>query len=236
METSEINCMSSLARYKKGGGFNQLLSLIETFGPQKKDKFLEMIEGENKVWGTALRDKMLTLERISLWPDQAVLEVFKNLPPRNLAIALATVKDDLNARLIVFFSASERRRLDEMYQENVPKPEDIASNMVKIIEMARKMLHDGTLRAEKFDERLLIPEDYEAKLEAQSHQSTAQKMTGDNGIHAHHPSPTAEGPASPLVDLSQLQKTLGHVLKENKNLKEELRVLREKLDQIKRIA
>jgi hypothetical protein len=228
--------MSSLARYKKGGGFVQLLSLIETFGPQKKDKFLEMIEAENKVWGTALRDKMLTLERISLWPDQAVLEVFKNLPPRHLAIALATVKDDLKTRLLVFFSVSERRRLEEIYQENVPKPEDIATNMVKIIEMARKMLHDGTLRAERFDDRLLIPEDYETKLEAHGHQSTAQKMTGDSGVPAHHPSPTADAPASPLVDLGQLQKTLGHVLKENKTLKEEVRVLREKLDQIKRIA
>ncbi len=230
--------MSSLARYKKSGGFVQLLSLLETFGPQKKEKFLEMIDSENQAWGIALRDKMLTLERIFSWPDQVLIEVFKNLPPRNLAVGLSGIKEEQKARLLVFFSTSERRRLDDLVTENVPKLEEIAANMVKIVELTRKMLNDGTLRAERFDDRLFIPEDYEAKLDHRGFgtKPAAVKSAGDSGVHTHHHSPTADAHAVPSAEVGQLQKTLGLVLKENKHLKDEVRILREKLDQIKRIA
>jgi len=42
--------MSSIQRYKKPGGFLQLLSLIETFGGQKREKFIEMVDAESHVW------------------------------------------------------------------------------------------------------------------------------------------------------------------------------------------
>jgi flagellar motor switch protein FliG len=59
--------MSSISRYKKAGGFIQLVSLIETFGAPKREKFIEMIDAESPVWAKALRDKMLSIERIFSW-------------------------------------------------------------------------------------------------------------------------------------------------------------------------
>jgi hypothetical protein len=226
--------MSSLQRYKKSGGFVQLLSLIETFGPQKKEKFLEMIDQESKVWAKALREKMLTLERIFQWSDQVVIEIFKSLPHKNQALALQGLKEEHRTRILTFFSAAERRRLDDLLAENPPKPEDIASNMIKVIELTRKMLQQGDLRAEKFDAGLLIPEEYEAKLEnAGAHtvhasEDTHQAVAATQADAAHHPPQTLE--------MAQLQRTLAAVAKENKALKEEVRTLREKLDHIKRIA
>jgi hypothetical protein len=230
--------MSSLQRYKKSGGFVQLLSLIEVFGPQKKEKFLEMIEAESPVWAKTLRAKMLTLERIFQWPDQVCIEVFKNLPAKQLALGLEGLKEEQKNRLLAFFSAAEKRKIDDLLEESAAKPEDIASNMIKVIELTRKMLMHGDLRAEKFDEGLLIPEDIESKLESQAPQAWAEKVgeqvERQKEIHAV-PTATAEA-HPPTADISHMQRTLGVLLKENKTLKEEVRVLREKLDTIRRIA
>jgi hypothetical protein len=240
--------MSSLQRYKKPGGFVQLLSLMETFGPQKKEKFLEMIEQENQVWAKALREKMLTLERIFSWNDQVVIEVFKTLPAKNMALALRGLKEEQRNRLLVFFSASEKRKIEDALLEAQPKPEEIASNMVKVIELTRKMIVSGDLRPERFDEGLVIPEDYEVKLDHGSLVHTASKAAAEpaevyhNGVVQEQPNGNGNGqgtsahPPPATLEVAQLQRTLAAYVKENKALKEELRVLREKLDQIKRIA
>jgi hypothetical protein len=228
--------MSSLLRYKKTGGFVQLVSLIETFGPQKKEKFLEMIEAEDKTWAQALREKMMTLERIFKWPDQVVIEVFKSLPHKNQAFALQGLKEDQRARMLAFFSAAERRRLDEIIFESTPKPDDIASNMIKVVEMARKMLLAGDLRAEKFDVGILIPEEYEAKLEGKSAHQVVEEAEGKLHEAAQGHVDSVGQLTTISLEATQLQRPLAILVKENKSLKEEVRVLREKLDHIKRIA
>lgn len=238
--------MSSLSRYKKSGGFFQLLSLIETFGPQKREKFLEMIEQESPAWSKALRDKLLSIERIFSWPDQVVIEVFKQLQPKSQAFALSGLKDEYKTKLDPFFSPSEKRRHQDVLTESKPKPEEIASTMVKLVESARQMLKDRELQAEKFDEGLLIPEDFESQLEsgaaARVPAPSTQSAHAENEASAPHPQ-VQQSPAfaaAPGGDHSaevyQLQKNLALVLKENKTLKDEVKLLRGKLEQIKKIA
>jgi len=260
--------MSSLQRYKKTGGFVQLLSLIETFGPQKKDKFLEMIDQESVVWGSALREKMLTLERIFQWPDEVLIEVFKAMPLKNQALALQGIKEEVKARIMKFMSSSEKRRLDDVINENPPKPDELASNMIKVIEITRKMLQSGEIRPEKFDAALMVPEEFEHKLEGQlqyaggnanaaanhgevpaNGHSAAGQAHGQtqaagaahaagqaNGHHADAHHDNGHHPPPQTLDQAQMQRTLAMLVRENKALKEEVRILREKLDQIKRIA
>lgn len=235
--------MSSLQRYKKSGGFFQLLSLIETFGPQKKEKFLEMIEAESPVWAQALRDKMLTLERVFQWPDQVVVDVFKQLQPKTLAFALQGIKEEQKARIMPFFSASEKRRIDDILTESSPKPDEIASSLVKVVELTRRMLVDKELHAEKFDEKLVIPEDFESKLEEQGAMAYANNLSHPDVVETAAPrvaaAPVAGGAAAPAAnsaETAQLKQTAALLLKENKALKDEVRALRDKLDQIRKIA
>ncbi len=137
--------MSSLLRYKKSGGFFQLLSLIETFGPQKKEKFLEMIEGESSAWAAALREKMITLERIFSWPDQVIVEVYKRLPVKSQAYAQLGLKDDQKQKVMQFYSQSEQRRLADVMAESQPKPEEIQATLFKMVEVARRMIQEREL-------------------------------------------------------------------------------------------
>ena len=237
---SEIDSMSSLLRYKKQGGFLQLLSLIETFAPQKKDKFLEMIEGESVAWADALKAHMLTIERIFSWPDQTMIEVFKHLPIKTLAYALEGITPEQKARVLTYFSASEKRRLDDTVVESSPKAAEVAAVLVKVVEQARKMLLERVLHPDKFDASLIIPEDIESQLEAS--ELAFKTPAANKAPQPIKPAAAASGEpeAAPVQqasgDVIQLQRTLGLMAKENKALKEEVRVLREKLDQIKKLS
>jgi len=239
--------MSSLSRYKKAGGFFQLLSLIETFGPAKKEKFLEMIQGESAPWAHALRDKMLTLERIFSWPDQVVVEVVKRLPAKSQAFAMTGLKEEQKAKVIQFYSSSEQRRLDDVLSESQPKPEEVQATLFKLVELARKMIQERELNPEKFDTGLSIPEDFESKIEAMyalgaigsaggggmsavAGAQPAQAASVGPEITAPTPNPNAG------AEVYQLQRTLATVLKENKGLKDEVRNLQTRLEQIRKIA
>ncbi len=239
--------MSSLLRYKKAGGFSQLLSLVETFGPQKKEKFLEIIEAESPVWAKAIREKMITFERLFSWPEQVVVEVFRQLQPKTMAFALQGLKEDQRAKILAYFSHAEKRRMDDILLESQPKPDEIAATLVKVVEQTRKMLKNRELHAEKFDEALIIPEDFEVKLEemAAAEQFKHLAGEGDDVIPANtaQPEATAAQPAAQAAaqeatsaDIIQLQKKVAQILKENKQLKDEVALLRGKLEQIKKIA
>ncbi len=229
--------MSSLNRYKKVGGFSQLLSLIETFGPQKRDKFLEMIESESQVWAQALRAKALSVERIFGWPDQVVIEIIKSLPTKSMAIAIASLEEGQRVRLNAFFTPSDLRRMQDAMVDK-PKPEEMTATLVKLIELTRKMLVQGDLRAEKFDEGLIIPEDFEAKLEGHGELVPARKPADAPQATPSHVSvaPERSTGAPDSGEALQLQRTLAAALKENKALKDEVRIMREKLEQIRKIA
>ena len=250
---SEEPSMSSLSRYKKSGGFLALLSLIETFGPQKKDKFLEMIDQESVVWGRALREKMITFERIFTWPEQVVVEIFKELQPKTLAFVMLGLKPEQKDKIMAYFSHAEKRRLDDILTESKPKPEEIASTLVKVVEQCRKMLKERSLQADKFDPALMVPEDYEAKLEElaaqQPQRSSSSASAGADVIAMMPASSLAEPEPAPAlaaaaaaenlqasVDVLQLQKKLQLLAKENKTLKDENTVLKGKLDAIRKIA
>lgn len=247
--------MSSLQRYKKAGGFSQLLSLIETFGPQKKEKFLEMIEQESPVWARTLRDKMVTFDRIFSWPEQVIVEIFKNLQPKTLAFALHGLKPEQKDKILAFFSHSEKRRLEDILTESSPKPEEVASTLVKVVEQTRKMLKERTLHADKFDEKLLIAEDIEVKLEELATQEQFSSMGGTRAAAsgsapasggkapatkpatAAAPAPSAAaGNAQVSQDMLMLQRKIHQLTTENTQLREELAVANEKLDQIRKMS
>jgi hypothetical protein len=226
--------MSSLQRYKKSGGFVQLLSLIETFGPDKKKKFLEMIEAESPLWAKALRDKMLSLERIFGWNEEIVIDIFKRMPVKSQAFALQGMKEEYKSKIIKFISQSEQRRMNDVIEESKPKPEEFQAALLKIVETTRQLLKDRELQPERFDAELAIPEDYEQKIEDEGANAAALAMV------PHAPSVSSDTPAAAAqgqtADVYQLQRSLGLVLKENKQLKEEVRILRDKLEQIRKIA
>lgn len=239
--------MSMISRYKRPGGFVQLLSLIETSSAAKKEKFLEIVRSESESWANAIEQRVLTMDRIFTWPDNVVTEVFKNLPLRNMACALQGFEEERQERIFQYMSHSEKRKIQDEMGAMKSSPEEFNGTVLKLLEIARKMISEGQIRVDKIDESMMIPEDFEDKLEKQSpgafggggassrsapsspgHQ-TAEKV--QEAIHQ-----VQNTAASGSAEVLQLQRMAQALSKENKSLKDENRILKEKLEQIRKIA
>lgn len=226
--------MSSLQRYKKAGGFHQLVSLIETFGLQKQEKFLEMIEAENSGWAYALRDKMISLERILSWPDQVVVEIFKTLPPATMDHVLLSLPEEQRKRVTQFLTYGDRRRIEDAADLNPLKPEELASVVAKLVEAARRMVSTRTLHPDRFDPLLTIPDDFETQLEQQGYRPKSKKSPSPSTVIAASIPVAQPDPGDESVE--GLKVTVQNLLNENRALRDENRLLRDKLDQIRKIA
>ncbi len=231
--------MSMLNRYKKPGGFIQLLKLIETFGPQKREKFMALIKEEDPTWATTLSSKLLSLERIFSWDSATLSEIMVRLPEKNLAVAIHGLSPENKEKVLSMLSHSEKRRLDNNLGEVKPTDGEIAASMVKVIEATRELIVSGALRVESFDKQLMVPEDIEEAMASGTHYFMAEEkevgpMTAT--AKAPHAEPAASKPAPLSADTETLRQKVLQLQAENKNLKHEIKVAKEKLEQIRKIA
>lgn len=234
--------MSMLSRYQKPGGFLQLLALIETCGKAKQENFLNMIEKEDPRWAAALKQKMLTIEKILSWDDNTVAEIFTRVPEITLATALHGWGDAEWERISKTFSHSHKRKIEDLKNSKNATPAEISSAFVKIIEEVRHMVKDGYIKFEKFAPELAIESEIEEKIgrsmpgtrpadAAPTETSSAEpEVPNMDGFGA--PAPTGEH-AAELKELRHKVHVLHH---ENTQLKNELKILKEKMTQIKKLS
>lgn len=157
--------MAMLDRYKKTGGFLQLLNLLETSGPQKQERFLEIIRQEDPRWADTLTAKMVDLNRILTWSDSAISEVTGAMLDINLAAILSWVTAEQRERLLSTLGNIKRRKVLDLYEgSNKPSAADVAASFNKMYETVRRLAQEGTLRFDKIDPLLHIDNDIEERL------------------------------------------------------------------------
>ena len=214
--------MGMLSRYQRPGGFIQLIQLIETCGKQKQDNFLNIIEGEDPRWARAVREKMLTIEKMLNWNDNTIAEVSKGLAVLTLATAMHGLSSEQSSRLLQTHTHAQKRTIDDLFKTNSPSPAEISAAFLKIIEEARAMMLDGRLRAEKFAPELIISENIEELL-AQAAVPLTPAVTSERST------PTAQPAAKAINSAELLQKKIRDLVQENERLRAEVQELREKL-------
>lgn len=242
--------MSMLSRYQKSGGFVQLLQLIETCGKQKQENFLSMIEGEDVRWSQAIKEKMLTIEKILKWSDDVLAEVVARLQPLTFATFLHGVKPEDRERMLKTFTHAQKRIVDDLYNSKVPSPSEINSAYLKVLQEVRHMMVHAQLRVEKFAPEMVIAEDIEDKLGksvgvhfqsssgASSAGTTTASMAGmaSHPVHSHHDHHSSKSSGASSEEVTHLRNQVHMLSSENEHLKTELKVAKEKLAQIKKIA
>lgn len=233
-----------LDRYKKKGGFNQLLTLIETSGPKKQEQFLGLISQESPGWEQELKKKMLTVDRIFSWPQDVMSEVLSRLQPLSLCVSLHGRPPQEVERILAPLPPITKRKLLDQMSELKPNPAEKATCEMKLITEVRGIAASGYIKFEKFDADLFIEETIEERLNhADSGLAYLNKIDINYSDESKNSSKdtssgnlsfNSSGSSSQELDL--MKRKINQLMQENSSLKQENSTLKDKLAQIKRIA
>ncbi len=130
--------MSILARYRKPGGFKQLLQLIETSQPVKQEKLLEVVEKEDPAWADLIRQKKITGPMILDWDSSHLVIIFEHMNPQHCACIFKHLGNDQLKGYINMFQAEKYRDLKNMVDDGRdPTESEIVAASNHMIETVR---------------------------------------------------------------------------------------------------
>lgn len=236
--------MGMLDRYKKKGGFVQLLSLLETFGKEKQEKFFKMIEEEDLMWARAVRAKTLTVSKVLGWDDNTIAEIMGSLNDLTVAILTVGVDEKTKERMYKMMDNGRKRKIDFILTEKKPNAAEVTSTFMQMITEVRKMIQEGYLRLDKIDPELHIPSDFEEKLLSgllfldgdSSQTEVCAEPIVDTPVATTTPASGSSSDPAMARELDLMRRKVVQLSGENETLKEKLKIAESKLDQIKKIA
>ena len=223
-------------RYKKSGGFVQLLQVIETCGPKKQEQFMNIITEETPQWAVAINEKMLSFEKIISWKPEALLEIIANVN----ALAFVTSLKSLSQEKYVIFceklSSQERRKIEQQYKDLNPDAGQVSSCVMKVVSETRNLFIGGVLKFDKIDSSLAVPENIETQLESSSYGQNFTSENNNSNLNQNITFTPSSSTLSGNADFEQLKKKYIEINQQLNTLKKENIVMKEKLDRIKKIA
>lgn len=230
--------MSMVARYKKNGGFVQLLQVMETCGPKKYEQFITIIASEEPNWAEAIKEKMLTFEKILAWSPETLMEVLAQVNALAFGTALKGLPEDKLNLFLNKLSPQDKRKLELQLAEANPAANEISSAVMKVISETRTLLSTFVLKYDKVDPSLGIPENFEDKLSSGNFSSKSSDTDmAEFSTPTPNSNPAYANPSSTTaLEIDRLQKKLTVITRELQTIKQENVILKDKLDKIKRIA
>ena len=235
--------MAMIDRYKKAGGFVQLLQVIETFGPKKREQFMKVIREETPKWAEAIESKMITFEKILSWSPEAIMEISANLSISTFGIALKALPQDQFQKFAEKLGPVEGRKFEKVYQEGTHSSGEISSCIVKLLNETRLMFVSNKLKYEKVDPTLDIPEDIEYNLEKGVGKSNKQEgvstSTGGSLLSVVSSPANTHSTGNMLGNPNEVDSLRRKIVELNQQvqlLKKDNLFMKDKLDKIKKIA
>lgn len=224
--------MGMVDRYKKSGGFLQLLQVIETCGPKKREQFMAIISEESPLWADELNNKCLTYEKIISWKADFLLEIIAVVNTLSFATSLKSLSKEQLDLFLNKFAHQDRKKLETAINEMNPSPNEISSSMMKVVSETRNLFNQGALKTDKVDPQLTIPEEFESLLE----RSASSKGVDLSTISTDAPVLSNMSPSAASAEVEKLQKKLVILSKEVQSLRQENVMMKDKLEKIKKIA
>ncbi len=155
--------MSTLNRFRKPGGFQQLLLLIETCDPVKQQNLLHLIGMEDPGWAHLVKAKALTIERVLGWPLEVLMEITPPLPDNVLAgiykmSANITVvnQSNLPEKWLRSLPGIKAKEIQEVARFQNLSSADQAACAIKLLQTVRDLEAKGLIRIASFDPTLEV--------------------------------------------------------------------------------
>jgi hypothetical protein len=228
--------MSMIDRYRKKGGFVQLLNLIETTGKDKQEKFMKMIADESPSWETEIRKRLLSVDKILGWDPAYLAEIFPQVQPLQLAMIVGGLPPEKSDQFMKVMTFKEKRQIEEILKEKKPNPAETSAGIMKLFSEIRRLEADGSLRFEKFDPEMVIPEDIEDKLGKGLNNFSPPTPTAASAAGVSTTPPPPGTPSNVVEELTSLRRKLVQLTQENQRLIQDNTAMKDKLDQIRKIA
>lgn len=145
-----------LTRFRKPGGFQQLLALIETCDPIKQKNLLHLVGSEDPGWAHLVRSKCLTLDRVLGWPPEILMEITPYIPDKILLCLISVIRGDQLEKLKAAIPHMQMRSMMETTNSQVITPSEQAASAVKLIQIVRSLEAEGKLKFQTFDPLLVV--------------------------------------------------------------------------------
>jgi hypothetical protein len=152
---------SLLHRFRKPGGFAQLLALIETCDPLKQKNLLHLVGSEDPGWAYMVKLKMITVQRVFHWPVETLMEITTHLPDRVLAAAWNIAGNDpqgseLQEKWLKSLPTMKAREIKSIADSTSFSSPELQAAAIRIVQTVRELQEKDLLRFSKFDPDLEI--------------------------------------------------------------------------------
>lgn len=236
--------MSMIARYKKKGGFLQLLNLLETSGFAKQEKFLKLIEEEDASWAHAIKSKMLTVKQIFTWDDDIVATIVAQANDLTIATALFSLDEAAKEKTFKMMSHARKRKIEDLRSGKEPTPAESSSVYIQILTDVRRLVSEGHIHLEKIDPALVVEHEIEDKLSqgtyfqrTPNHEPVVGRSEKVQEASHEKTSAASGGDLSKYTkEIENLKRQVSQLMAENLQLKEKLAVVEGKLASIRKNA
>ncbi len=148
--------MSNITRYRRPGGLNQLVHLLETSEKAKRDELLDIVAKEDPGWAFFIVSKAMTIDRILSWPPNVLEVLFVRLPLPFVAILSQMSDPDTQKKIENSINRSLIRELIQIRNERVYSNEHRWNVGVKVIQSVRDLQSQGLIKFSTFDPGLEI--------------------------------------------------------------------------------
>lgn len=145
-----------LNRFRKPGGFLQLVQLIETTEIAKQKNLLHLVGKEDPGWAHLLRLKTLSIDRIFSWPPDILYKILPEMPLPLLTVIYMTAQDERRAKILASIPHPLVRKIQDLC-EQIGSPEaQLFSANIKLLQLVRELHNNGTIDFNRFDPALHI--------------------------------------------------------------------------------
>ena len=147
--------MSMLARYKKPGGFSQLVFLIETCHGAKRDQLMKIVREEDPKVADLVENKVLTAARIWSWSEEIIAVFFEDVPEKVLWASGYKMENGIKRKILNLIK-EEQYRVDlvEWWKSEKPKTGEVEAANIKLVNIVRTKAKAGFVDLKKIDPAL----------------------------------------------------------------------------------
>ncbi|MEM7645745.1 MAG: hypothetical protein AAF203_02445 [Pseudomonadota bacterium] len=151
--------MSVLARYRKPGGFRQLLQLIETSQPAKQAKLIEVIQREDPHWARLIEKKKITCEMVLKWDADHLALIIENMVENHAACLFHIMEDNSIMAFETLIRPEKYRRLRSLFENmEEPKPQTQMAAKNHLLETVRFLDEEKKIILRFIDPKLDLSE------------------------------------------------------------------------------